>query len=141
MRYRRYRKKIKMDFKRWMKYSFTDQEKILSKYNVILLGHRTIKEKLKALFKKSNRERNAFDTFDKYLRMVSKGIEYFSKEVNKFSLNEKQTNKNVKRTCKGLEKAIGVDSANRYARLSGSSKKDYSGLVGSSKRDYSALTG
>jgi len=140
MRYRRYKKRIRLQFKRWMKYSWSDQEKILSKYNIILLGHRTRKEKLKALFKKSNRERNAFDTFDKYLRMVSKGISLFSKEMNKFSFDEKQTNKNVKRTCKGLEKAIGVDSANRYARLSGSSKKDYSGLVGSSNRNYSALT-
>jgi len=113
-----------------MKYSWSDQEKILSKYNVILLGHRTRREKLKSLFKKSNKERNALEKFNKYVSMVSKGIEQFSKEVNKFSLNEGQTNKNARRTTKGLERMSGVNSSNRYEGLISTSKRDYSALLG-----------
>ena len=141
MRYRRYRKKIKMDFKRWMKYSFTDQEKILSKYNVILLGHRTTKEKLKALFKRSNegKRKERRDKIKKTIRKIIKGIEYFSKEVNKFSLDEKQTDKNIGRLSNGLRELSMGSSANRFEGLV-SSKRDYSGLVGSSKGDYSSLS-
>lgn len=62
--------------------------------------------------------------------MVGKGIDQFSKGMNNFSLNERQTNKNARRTTRGLEKLSGIDSSNRYA-----------GLVGSSKSDYTTLTG
>jgi len=130
MRYRRYKKRIRLQFKRWMKYSWSDQEKILSKYNVILLGHRTRREKLKALFKKSNRERNTLEKFNRYVSMIGKGIEQFSKEMNKFSLDEGRTNKNARHTTKGLEQLSGVDSSNRYAGLVGSSKRDYSAIIG-----------
>jgi len=124
------RKRIKLQFKRWKKYSWNDQEKIVSKYNVILLNHKTRKEKLKSLFKKSNRERNAFKKFNKYVSMVSKGIDQFSKEMNKLHLDDRQSEKNVKRITKGFEKMSGVNSSNRYA-----------GLISSSKMNYKALTG
>jgi len=135
------KRRIKLQFKRWMKYSWNDQERIIRKYNVILLGHKTRMEKLKSLFKKSDRERNGFAKFNRYVSMISKGIDQFSKEMNKFSLNEKQTNENARHLTKGLRELSGVNSSNRYEGLSNSSKKDYSGLMGSSKRDYSALIG
>jgi len=143
MRYKHYKKRIRLQFKRWKKYSWEDQEKILSKYNVILLNHRTTKEKLKALFKRSkeDKRKERRTKIKKVLKKIAKGIEYFSKEVNKFSLNEKQTSKNARHTTKGLEQLSGIDSSNRYAGLSGSSKRSYAGIVGSSKRDYSALIG
>jgi len=142
MMYRRYKKKIKMDFKRWQKYSWTDQEKILSKYRIVLLNHRTTKEKLKALFKRSkgDKRKERRDKIKKVLKKISQVIDQFSKEMNKFSLNEKQTNKNINRLSKGLRESLGGNSANRYEGLVSSSKRDYSSLS-SSKRDYSALIG
>jgi len=130
-----------MDFKRWQKYGFNDQETILSKYNVILLNHRTRKEKLKALFKRSNsdKRKERRDKIKKTIRMISKGMAYFSKEVNKFSLNEKQTNRKARRTTKGLETMYGVNSANRYDGITHSSR-NYSALTNTS-RDYRVLTG
>jgi len=131
MMYRRYKKKIKMDFKRWMKYEINDQEKILGKYRVILLNHRTRKEKLKALFKrsKSDKRKERRDKIKKTIRKIIKGIEYFSKEVNKFSLDEKQTDKNIGRLSNGLRESLG-NSANKYEGLVSSSKRDYSALLG-----------
>ena len=134
MRYRRYKKRIRLQFKRWMKYSWSDQEKILSKYNVILLGHRTRREKLKALFKKSNRERNTLSKFNKYVSMIGKGINQFSKEMNNFSLNEKHTNRKARQLTEGLERMSGVNSKYRYAGLTGSSNKNYDALIGHSSK-------
>ena len=130
MRYKHYKKRIRLQFKRWKKYSWEDQQRIVSKYNVILLGHRTRREKLKSLFKKSNRETKAFEKFNRIVSMVSKGIDQFSKEMNNFSLDERQTNRKARRTTKGLERMSGIDSSNRYAGLISSSKMDYSALIG-----------
>ncbi len=41
------KKKIKMKYKAWRKYSMEDQEKISSKYDVILEGYKTGEEKKK----------------------------------------------------------------------------------------------
>jgi len=133
------KRRIKMQFKRWKKYSWSDQQKIISKYNVILLNHRTTKEKLKALFKRSQKDKRKARRIKigKVLKNIVKGIEYFSKEVSKFSLNEKQTNKNIGRLSNGLRELSMGSSVNRFEGLV-SSKRDYSGLV-SSKKDYSAL--
>jgi len=129
-----------MQFKRWKKYSWSDQQKIISKYNVILLNHRTRMEKLKALFKRSNegKRKERRDKIKKTIRIIAKGMEYFSKEVNKFSLNEKQTNKNIGRLSSGLRELSMGSSSNRFEGLV-SSKRDYSGLVGSRNGYFSVV--
>ena len=141
MRYKHYKKRIRLQFKRWKKYSWEDQQRIVSKYNVILLGHRTRREKLKSLFKKSNRETKAFEKFNRIVSMVSKGIDQFSKQMNILHLDDRQTHKNARRITKGLEKMSGIDSSNRYARLTRGSKEDYTALTNRTTRDYKALTG
>ncbi len=61
--------------------------------------------------------------------MIGKGIEQFSKEMNKFSLDEGRTSKNARHTTKGLERLSGVNSSNRYEGLTNSTR-DYSALIG-----------
>ncbi len=125
---------IVMDYNRWMKYSCEDQQKILSKYNVLLKNHKTRKGKLRALFKTSKKEKNVFKKFNKYISMISKGIDQFSKTMNDFKLESTAGDKQLNRITKGLEKASGVRSKNRYAALVGNSNMNYDTLIGNSSR-------
>jgi len=140
MTYRRYKKKIKMTFKKWQKYGFNDQERIIKRYNVILLGHKTTKEKLMALFKRSKPDKRKENRkkVSSVLKNLVKGIEYFSKEVSKFSIDEKKTNRKANHLSKELLVSLG-NSANTYEGLTNSSR-NYGALTNTS-RDYRALTG
>ena len=103
------KRRIKLQFKRWMKYSWHDQERIIRKYNVILLGHRTTKEKLMDLFKKSKKERNALTKVNQIIDKIISCINKFSNETNKIHLDYSAGDRSFNRITHGLNKASGVD--------------------------------
>jgi len=142
MRYKRYRKKIKMTFKRWQKYSWSDQEVILSKYRIILLNHRTTMEKLGSIFKRSNegKRKERRDKIKKTIRKIIKGVNQFSKEMSNLTLDERQTNRQANRLTQGLNKASGINPSNRYEGLISSNSK-YNALTNRNTTNYKALTG
>lgn len=111
------RKKIKMQFKRWKKYSWHDQQKIIRKYNVILLGHRTTKEKLKTLFKKSDKEQNTLTKLNRVIDKIISGINKFSTETNKIHLDYSAGDRRLDRITHGLNEGSGVN--HDYSVLTG----------------------
>ncbi len=117
------RKRIKMQFKRWLKYSLNDQERIIKRYNVILLGHKTTKEKLMGLFKKSNKERNALTKVNLIIDKIISGINKFSNATNKIHLNYSAGDRRLDRITHGLNKASGVN--HDYSILSNRKQSDY----------------
>ncbi len=112
-----------MQFKRWLKYSLNDQERIISKYNVILLGHRTTKEKLMDLFKKSKKGKerrekikNGYKKFNRVMDKIILGINKFADANNKptkkrrrHNLNYNAGDRNFNQITHGLNKASGVN--------------------------------
>jgi len=117
------RKRIKMQFKRWLKYSWNDQERIIKRYNVILLGHRTTKEKLMDLFKKSNKEQNALTRFNLIIDKIISGLNKFSNTNSKIHLNYNAGDRGFNRITHGLNKVSGVD--HDYSVLTGKEEPHY----------------
>ena len=118
------KRRIKLQFKRWKKYSWNDQERIIRKYNVILLGHRTTKEKLKALFKKSKKGKerrekikNGYKKFNRVIDTIISGLNKFSNETNKIHLDYDAGDRRMNRITQGLNRASGVD--HDYSVLTG----------------------
>jgi len=115
------------DRKVWKKFDIGIQEKLTEQYEIILVG-KTLKEKVKGVFKRSDKDKRK-ERREKITKIV--------KKIIKGSTSKSGGNKMSK-----LARALNQSAPNNMMGITGKTNvgKDYTGLFGNGyQRDYSGL--
>lgn len=103
------RERLFYTVKEWKKFKYNIQIELLEQYEVILKDHKTTKEKILSIFKRSEKGKERREKIKLIAHKVNKGITKFSKGMNEMHLQPSAGDRSMDKIARGLNQSSGVD--------------------------------
>jgi len=101
------RERLFYTVKEWNKFIYVIQSELLEQYEIILTDHKTRKEKILNIFKRSEKGKERREKIKLIAHKINKGINKFSKGMNEIHLQPGAGDKSFDKIARGLNQSTG----------------------------------